>query len=704
MNREHGKQMKNLLPNASFELDFGQATHDWIEYNPGEGAADNWNDFLHALTLKLAITNQVPKVKPAIRTVADATDGSRVAVLPLTKGQPAHLISPVVPMRGGQAYTLSAYVRSTVPGANLHLSLWNRPMDWHETPDARSKPLALSTTWQRYEFTFNIASYMDCGAVDIVVSADTDAEVFVDAVQLEEGPRANAFCTRYPLEARLTAHKHFSGMLHLLGDPLELDLVCYASEPLCPQGELKLSIETLAGKVVRTESIHSPTTAGLSTQKLAFEFPLVGDFRIHLTTSTGKPIDVSSYGYMFTVHPVMHCGFGYETPEPAANDFQGILYSREGHIHSLPAERTRLPHYASEGSWNFTITDANMIYLMAAPTTTDRTAVLMCTADGGRTWDTVHVTRPVQNVLPDGSFLTTYGASGKSWPTDDNRLWLYRSTDQGQSWDRLGGPGPLPSEPQAGPITPLRDGTLIWPIGIAIPETIHVTYAFRSTDGGCTWSDAHPICPTGEPSVIELASGRLLAVIRNNLPPRAEAWPVFLDNRYQDAWRLWAMQYGAFDPRQKTDRSHDLHWHDTVHLNPSILGSVQKNVLLADSDDGGLTWTNIRSGSNRLGEMHGSAVELPDGRIVLIHVHRVPWLHGGERARVSRDGGNSWDAETYYLSTVLTYPEYSTNCVLPPELADGQPGMILTVLGDRPNAVHLDRSGLMQAVRWRPLA
>ncbi|MDP6779416.1 MAG: hypothetical protein QGI83_21865, partial [Candidatus Latescibacteria bacterium] len=69
----------------------------------------------------------------------------------------------------------------------------------------------------------------------------------------------------------------------------------------------------------------------------------------------------------------------------------------------------------------------------------------------------------------------------------------------------------------------------------------------------------------------------------------------------------------------------------------------------------------------------------------------------------SGDGGNTWDEEIYYLSTVLTYPEYSTNCVLPPELADGEPGMILSVLGDRPHALGLDRPGLMQAVRWRPL-
>ena len=46
---------------------------------------------------------------------------------------------------------------------------------------------------------------------------------------------------------------------------------------------------------------------------------------------------------------------------------------------------------------------------------------------------------------------------------------------------------------------------------------------------------------------------------------------------------------------------------------------------------------------------------------------------------------------------------YNDMTNLPPELADGEPGMILTVLGDRPFAVGVDRPGLMQAVRWRPL-
>jgi len=694
-----GTGPKNLLPNASFELDFGQAKHGWIRYNPGEGASDNWTDFLNPMTLHLAASGQVPRVKPEIRTVTEAPHGDRVAVLVTRKGVPAHLTSPVVPVKGGQAYTLSAYARSDTRGATLRLGVWNRPMDWGERPDAQSEPLPLGVEWQRYELTFNVASYSDQGAVDIVAQADSGAGAIVclDAVQLEVGPTTTPFETRYQVEARLTAHKYFSGMLHLLGDPLELDLVCHAGQTLGAPGILEVTIETLDGELIQTHPIGCHDAAGTTTHELALDFPLVGNYRARVFSGAGDPVDVSSYGYMFTVHPVMRCGFGWTALEPEEGDFQGILYSRAGRIHELPAERTRLPRFASEGSWNFTVTDDNMIYLMAVTDANGPSSELMRSGDGGRTWDVVTVTRPVSSVLRDGTLLTPHVPAGtaQKWPTEDGRLLLFRSGDLGQTWQELGGPGPLPVDlyPQAGPVTQLRDGTLVWPVGIAVPGTNHVTYAFRSADGGRTWSEGSPICPTGEPSVIELASGRLLAVIRNNLPPRPDAWPVYLANENQHAWRLWAMQYGGFDPRQETD----------FHPLPSTLGSVHKNVLLADSDDGGRTWTNVRAGSNLLGEMHGSAVELPDGRIALMHVHRVPWLHGGERARVSRDGGNTWTPETYYLSTVLTYPEYSTSCVLPPELADGEPGMILTVLGDRPFAVGVDRPGLMQAVRWRPL-
>ena len=663
---------KNLLPNASFELDFGHPKHDWVHMNPGQGLSTNWTDMFTPLTMKLLATGQVSdptpvEELPAIEEVSDAPDGSRAVAIPMPEGKPGHLTSPVVPLKFGQSYTLSVYARSDVPSAQLRLCVWTEPVDWRQEcpwgyfdqpptgPNAYSEPLPLTNQWQRYKLTFNIASYFHQGVVDLVAMAETEGNVWVDAAQLEEGPEATAFETRYPVEVDIDADKPFSGMLHLMGEPLEIDLASYTNRQQDEPGELKLSIETFDGKVVLAKDIPCPNEEGRSETKLALDFPLVGNFRARVFSSAEEEIEVSSYGYMFTVHPVME------------RDFQGILYSRDGKVYELPAERTRLPGYAGEGSWNFTITHENMIYLMGA-------SGLMRTGDGGLTWDSVKVTRPVRSVLRDGSFLT--------WGKKNDQIVLYRSADEGQIWQVLGTlPGFAQVQyPQWGAITQLRDGTLMWPIGHPRPGVLHTVYAYRSTDGGKTWSEGYPICPTGEPSIIELASGRLLAVARNNLFPRPNAWPVFLEDEYEDQWRLWNMQYGM-----------------------GRLESVQKNVMLADSDDGGVTWTNVRGGSTGLGEMHGSAVELPDGRIVLMHVHRVPWLHGGERAKVSRDGGNTWDKETYYLSTVLSYPEYSTNCVLPPELADGKPGMILTVLGDRAHAVGMDPVGGLEAVRWRPL-
>ena len=668
MRSKSSAKSKNLLPNASFELPFGQEKHAWIKNNPGQGAPDNWTDMLNPFTIRLHAAGQVPDA-PVIEDVDDAPDGSRAVAIPIPENQPGHLTSPVVSLKPGQAYTLSVYARSDVPAARLRLCVWNRPVVcWRATPDAQSEPLPVSEHWQRYELTFNVASFLHRGLVDLVATAETGGKLWVDAVQLEEGPKATAFETRYPIEAFLLADKPFSGMLHLMGEPLEIDLVAYTGQQHQP-GDLKLSIETFEGKVVFTENVPCPTAGGLSKNKLSLDFPLIGNFRARVFSAAGEKIDVSSYGYMFTVHPVMKCGFGYSKLGPEKEDFQGILYSREGEVHELPAERTRLPLYATGGMPNFTVTDDNMIYLM---TTSEE---IMRSGDGGRTWNVAKITRSVHSVLPDGSFLTP--------DLEDHRLVLHRSRDEGQTWESLGGPGPFPSGTYGGPITQLRDGTLVWTIGYARPGVNHAVYVYRSTDDGKTWSEGYPVCPTGEPSVIELASGRLLATVRNNLRPNPDAWPVCLEDEYEDPWRLWLMEYGM--------------------AKGNILSSVQKNVLLADSDDGGVTWTNIRAGSPLLGEMHGSSVELPDGRIVLMHVHRVPWLHGGERARVSRDGGNTWEPETYYLSTVETYPEYSTNCVLPPELADGKPGMILTVLGDQPHSVNVDRPALMQAVRWRPL-
>ena len=64
------------------------------------------------------------------------------------------------------------------------------------------------------------------------------------------------------------------------------------------------------------------------------------------------------------------------------------------------------------------------------------------------------------------------------------------------------------------------------------------------------------------------------------------------------------------------------------------------------------------------------------------------------------DGGNTWDDITYYVTSTPAYPGYAAMCVLPPHLADGKEGMILSVVGER---TYAGRASRMQAIRWRPL-
>ncbi len=185
------------------------------------------------------------------------------------------------------------------------------------------------------------------------------------------------------------------------------------------------------------------------------------------------------------------------------------------------------------------------------------------------------------------------------------------------------------------------------------------------------------IAPGGEPAIIERASGNLLAITRHNSAIPRDYYRDRLYLKNYTAWRFWQR-----------------------HRNGIDLTSWTKRVLIADSVDRGITWRNARPGSLMLDEMHGGVVELPDGRIVLHHTHRFPIKYGGEWCRISDDDGNTWQDITYYLTATPAYPGYAAMCVLPPHLADGEEGMILSVVGERASAGYAAR---MQAIRWRPL-
>ena len=177
---------KNVLPNASFELEFG------------ETIPTNWADLQNVLTLKATAMGQQPEDPPMIEPADDAVDGLHAAKITLAasdNGAAGHLTSPAMAVRPCQAYTLSVYARSDEPSARLQLGLWRRPVDFTQSPDSVSKAIPLGPSWQRYQFTLLTDELENFAVVDFAAAADKACTVLLDAAQLEEGPKATAFQT-----------------------------------------------------------------------------------------------------------------------------------------------------------------------------------------------------------------------------------------------------------------------------------------------------------------------------------------------------------------------------------------------------------------------------------------------------------------------------------------------------------------------------
>jgi len=649
----------NLLPNASFELDFG------------DGIPTNWGDTHSELTIKVQALVQTPKIAPRSETVGDAVDGERAARVEteeLDSAAVAHLTSPLVQVQPCAPHTISVHAKSDEPSATLEIALWTRPVDFTQPPDALSYSMPLAADWQRYTFTCCTDELEDRAVVELkVTSQKAGAVAWLDAVQLEPGAEATQFRPRRQVEAAIAGRRE-RPLTHLNDGPLELHLTTYNHGPEACHEPLTLRIHELVGdREIFAHTIAEPFPPGRIDRLLELPFPFAGEFRARLVAGDGQR--VSPEDYLFVNYPVFE-----ET-------HQAVPYTRHSAVHELAAERIVLP-WTNDRNWysdpqpTLTVTDSDVIHVQTSDGHT-----VMRSGDGGCTWDSLQVTRSVSAVLRDGTFMAVEYMDG--------RILLFRSDDDGQTWQELACIVETDG-PQPGPVEQLGDGSLIIPIGISArgavgPSTVH---AFRSTDGGSTWCEGAPICPGGEPQILELQSGRLLAFCRNN--PRVPLDDLQRPFRNEDPWLLW----------QRFTRI-------------SGLASYTKRMTLAESDDGGLTWHSQRPATFLLEEMHGGAVQLPDGWVVFAYTHRGPHWRGGERAKVSDDEGRTWRDELYYLTSTPSYPGYSGSCVLPPHLADGEPGMILSVVGERsegnwgsegpPTSEGFKYMPRLQAIRWRPV-
>lgn len=645
----------NLLPNASFELGFG------------EQSPTHWHDYQNQFTINLTATEQIPPGHASVEQHPDVPDGTHFVRLPVTPADPAHLPSPMIQVRSAQAYTLSVYARSDEPSARIQLTMWTRSMDLQEPPDAASLKFSLGKQWRRYDFSFVTEEFMEQAVVDLIASADVNCDVQVDAVQLETGGLTSKFRTRYPIEGVLSGRRQRTG-LHFMNEPVVVYTTLYNQTQEDQSASLELRFEDMfSGRHLLTRTLSGPFLPGLHEHTVTIDPAPLGRFRARLFSSDGEMVGADDYA--FIVHPVMD------------DDFQGVMYSQNGKAGMVPAERVILP-WQNDRNWyadppqNLVITKDGVIDVPMADG-----VHLARTTDGGRSWDMLDV--PVGDeeyvdlgyagvgFFRDGTFLRAF------WNKEASHVQLRASTDQGNTWSDLGVVKNINGPPQFAPLVERTENELVWAIHHPVEGQPNATYAYHSSDRGRTWSRPYPIAPGGEPTISQMHSGRLIALVRHNphLPHLSYADKLPFEN--YTAWRFWQRL------RKGTN-----------------ITSWTKRVLLARSDDHGFTWHTIGPGSLMLDEMHGGTLELPDGRLMLHHTHRGPPLRGGEWVRLSDDGGESFEDRIYYLTSTPAYPGYASMCVLPPHLADGKPGMVLSVVGERGRPNHPAR---MQAIRWRPL-
>ena len=312
-----------------------------------------------------------------------------------------------------------------------------------------------------------------------------------------------------------------------------------------------------------------------------------------------------------------------------------VLHAREGRLSRVPAEKTLLPHDPKG--------HPQRVHAAMAPDGTvyfSQGSVVSKSTDGGRTWSSHELTLGAApncsfQVLRDGTFVAVGDPRrGVELRTqkDPSRIVVWSSGDEGRSWEKFSEiDNPTGASMRlADTLCRLPDDTLL--VAVESRGGLDPNYVHSSSDGGKTWiGPARPYSSepvfvgthweyaqtTGsgfladfsyETMIARMASGRLLAVIRYHGPVNPQ-WPLI-------------------DPGRSVG---------------------YKNLFLADSEDQGVTWKDLRPLTNVGGQCHGFAAGLSDGSVVVTHDHRYPPGTPCGRAMVSRDEGMTWEDEAYFL-------------------------------------------------------
>jgi len=216
-------------------------------------------------------------------------------------------------------------------------------------------------------------------------------------------------------------------------------------------------------------------------------------------------------------------------PHPTAEELaamqkgQYILHAHGGELTKVPVEKSRLPHDPKGQSQiqETAVGPDGAVYV-------NQGSIMCKSTDGGRTWTSYQRDWPggeelggLLEILRDGTFITVTGGGENSDP-----LAVWASSDEGRTWQQIS-QIEIPAEyivRYAYTLFRLPDDTLLYGVAprkgdyrdgtlLSVP-----LWVYRSTDQGKSWQGPSKICDWGfEGGIAQMASGKLLAVIRHGL-------------------------------------------------------------------------------------------------------------------------------------------------------------------------------------------
>jgi photosystem II stability/assembly factor-like uncharacterized protein len=349
-----------------------------------------------------------------------------------------------------------------------------------------------------------------------------------------------------------------------------------------------------------------------------------------------------------------------------------ILHAWEGTLTEIPVRKTRLPQDPEANPQSIQMVKASDGTIYA------NLATIICkSTDNGERW-TSHSKGGFSGhfeVLRDGTFvgMTSEGEH------PDTRVVTFSSSDEGRTWERISEiENPPGFRSGVGWMFRQPDESILAGVGHSDYVFEEVTkgrlvlksgggaqWAYLSSDKGRSWKKLGLIHDwLSEGGVALTPAGKLIGAIRFQRPTLPDDPP------------------------------------DLEEVTGSISpGWPFKHVFLLESEDGGKSWKNFRPLTTVFGQTRGFPVSLEDGTVVVIHDTRYGPGSPGSRAMISRDGGQSWEDEVYYLDVTTFTGSYAASVVL-------QDGEILSVVGSSQagnNWKAVKGNTDFVAIRWKPV-